>query len=187
MTTPTTSLSPEQLQKLLNGPAGTPPVGMIPNFDDPPNLDTYVILTISACMTFATVAVLLRMYTKVFITRSLENEDYVIVLAWLLQIRYTVPSTTVAKFGGGTHIWSVPLRDYFRMLYWVNISAILYGLVIFFIKLSILLQYLRIFAPTRKGNMFIYLGAHICIWVSLVIYLVETIFEIDICSPREKI
>lgn len=82
MTTPTTSLSPEQLQKLLNGPAGTPPVGMIPNFDDPPNLDTYVILTISACMTFATVAVLLRMYTKVFITRSLENED----CKWLCSI-----------------------------------------------------------------------------------------------------
>ena len=35
--------------------------------------------------------------------------------------------------------------------------------------------------------MFVYVGAHICIWVSLVIYLVETIFEIDLCTPREKI
>ena len=98
MTTPTMSLSPEQLQKLLDGPAGTPPGGVIPNFDDPPNLDTYLILTISACMTFATVAVLLRMYTKIFILRSLANEDCkwlcsksvtilrpldVIVLAWV--------------------------------------------------------------------------------------------------------
>ncbi|KAK0511236.1 hypothetical protein JMJ35_005809 [Cladonia borealis] len=188
MTTPTTSLSAEQLQKLLDGPAGTPPVGVIPNFDHPPNLNTrYLILTISACMTFATVAVLLRMYTKIFITRSLANEDYVIVLAWLLQIWYTIPSAIATRFGGGAHIWNVRLRDYFRMLYWVDISAILYGPVMFFIKLSILLQYLRIFAPTRKGNMFIYVGAHICIWVSLVIYLVETIFEIDICTPREKL
>ena len=98
MTIPTTSLSPEQLQQLLDGPAGTPPVGVIPNFDNPSNLDTYLILTISACMTFATVAVLLRMYTKIFITRSLANEDCkwfcpisvmilksldVIVLAWV--------------------------------------------------------------------------------------------------------
>ena len=75
MTAPTLSLSPEELQQLLDGPAGTPPVGVIPNFDDPPNLDTYVILTITACTTFATVAVLLRMYTKIFITRSLANED----------------------------------------------------------------------------------------------------------------
>ena len=98
MTTPSTSLNPEQLQELLNGPAGTPPVGVIPNLDDPPNLDTYVILTITVCMTFATVAVLLRIYTKILITRSLAYEDCkwlyltsvmilksldVIVLAWV--------------------------------------------------------------------------------------------------------
>ena len=59
--------------------------------------------------------------------------------------------------------------------------------MIFFIKLSILLQYLRIFAPTRKGNMFIYVGAHICIWSGLVMYLVETVIDIDMCTPREKI
>ncbi len=98
MTTPTTSLSPEQLQQLLDGPAGTPPDGVIPNLNNPSNLDTYVILTISVCMTLATVAVLLRMYTKILITRSLAYEDCkwlcsifvmivifvdVIVLAWV--------------------------------------------------------------------------------------------------------
>lgn len=35
--------------------------------------------------------------------------------------------------------------------------------------------------------MFIYVGAHICIWSSFVLYLVETVFEIDLCTPREKI
>ena len=98
MTAPSTSLSPEQLQSLLNGPAGTPPVGVIPNFNDPANLDAYVILTISVCMFLATVVVLLRMYTKLYITRSLAKEDCkllcsasgmilkpldVIVLAWV--------------------------------------------------------------------------------------------------------
>ena len=92
------SLDPEQLQILLNGPAGTPPVGLTPNFNNPPNLDTYVILTICICITLATVTVLLRMYTKIFITRSLAYEDCkwlcsipvmilipldVIVLAWV--------------------------------------------------------------------------------------------------------
>lgn len=75
MTTPSTSLSPEQLQRLLSGPAGTAPTGVIPNFDDPANLNVYVILTITICITLATVVVLLRMYTKIFITRSLANED----------------------------------------------------------------------------------------------------------------
>ena len=35
--------------------------------------------------------------------------------------------------------------------------------------------------------MFIFVGAHICIWSSLVLYFVETIFEIILCTPREKI
>lgn len=70
---------------------------------------------------------------------------------------------------------------------WVNISAVVYGFVVFFIKLSILLQYLRIFAPTRKGNMFIYVGVHLCIWTNLIFYLLETVFEIATCSPRKKI
>ena len=57
----------------------------------------------------------------------------------------------------------------------------------FFIRLSILLQYLRIFAPTRNGNMFIFVGVHICIWSNLIFYLVETVFEINMCTPRKKI
>ena len=57
----------------------------------------------------------------------------------------------------------------------------------FFIRLSILLQYLRIFAPTRKGNMFIFVGVHICIWSNLIFYFVETIFDITMCTPRKKI
>lgn len=165
----------------------SPPPGVLPDFHDPPNLDVFVALTITLCVTIATVAVLLRMYTKVFILRALAWEDYVIVLAWLLQVAETVPSGIVTRYGGGTHMWNVQLQTFFDMLYWVNISAVVYGFVVFFIKLSILLQYLRIFAPTRKGNMFIYVGVHVCIWSNLIFYLVETVFEIAICTPRKKI
>ena len=59
--------------------------------------------------------------------------------------------------------------------------------MIFLVRLSILLQYLRIFAPTRKGNMFIFVGVHICIWSNLIFYFVQTVFEIALCNPRKKI
>ena len=70
---------------------------------------------------------------------------------------------------------------------WVNITAIVYGPTIFFIKLSILLQYLRIFRPTRQGNLFLFVGIHVCIWSTFLFYFVDTIFEIIMCLPREKI
>lgn len=79
MASPTTSVSPEQaqaaLRTLLEGPAMSPPAGVIPNLHDPANLDVYVALTITLCVAFATVAVILRMYTKVFILRVLAWED----------------------------------------------------------------------------------------------------------------
>ena len=72
-------MSPEQtqaaLRTLLEGPAMSPPVGVVPNFEDPANLDVYVTLTITLCVAFSTVAVVLRMYTKVFILRVLAWED----------------------------------------------------------------------------------------------------------------
>ena len=60
---------------LLEGPAMSPPAGVLPNFRNPPNLDLYVTLTIALCVAFGTLAVLLRMYTKVFISRMLAWED----------------------------------------------------------------------------------------------------------------
>ena len=79
MASSTTGMTPEQaqaaLRTLLEGPAMSPPVGVIPNFHDPPNLDVFVTLTIIFCVAFGTVAVLLRMYTKVFILRALAWED----------------------------------------------------------------------------------------------------------------
>ena len=53
----------------------SPPAGVIPDFDHAPNLDIYVTMTITLCVTFATLAVLVRMYTKVFILRVLAWED----------------------------------------------------------------------------------------------------------------
>lgn len=79
MASSTTNLTPEQaqtaLRTLLEGPAMSPPVGLIPNFHDAPNLDVFVALTIALCVTFGTLAVLLRMYTKVYIVRALGLED----------------------------------------------------------------------------------------------------------------
>ena len=64
-----------ELQALLNGPAAKPPPGVLPNFNDPANLNAFVILTVTLCVTFGTFSVAIRMYTKKFIIRSFERED----------------------------------------------------------------------------------------------------------------
>ena len=97
------AMSPEQsqaaLRKLLEGPAMSPPAGVVPNFDAPANLDIYVTLTIALGVAFSTVAVVLRIYTKVFILRVLAWEDCgfyflphdVAAVYLLLPLRYHSP------------------------------------------------------------------------------------------------
>lgn len=79
MASATTDITPEQaqaaLRTLLERPAMSPPAGVMPNLHNPVNLDVYVVVTITLCVAFATVAVLLRMYTKIFILRVLAWED----------------------------------------------------------------------------------------------------------------
>ena len=68
--------SPEELlEARLNGPAMAPPPGLYSNFNDPSNLQVYAIITLTFCMTFSTVAVFVRMYTKIFLIRKVSLED----------------------------------------------------------------------------------------------------------------
>ena len=75
MSRPAAQISSQQLEELLNGPAGSPPPGITPNFEDPANLNKAVILTLTLCLTFATLAMLMRIYTKLFLIRSWDYED----------------------------------------------------------------------------------------------------------------
>ncbi|KAL8784312.1 MAG: hypothetical protein Q9195_009091 [Heterodermia aff. obscurata] len=155
MKAPSTVGESESILALLNGPAGAPPAGVRPNLDNPPNLNTASIAAIAVCEAFSALAVMIRLYTKLFLIRSTTYEDYALLVGWIT--------------------------------YWANISAILYCIILCFIKISILLQYLRIFVPNRKGSMPLYMAIHVLTWSNFGFYLVSTIFEITMCSPRKKI
>ena len=65
----------EKMLALLNGPAGAPPPGMTPNLVNPPNLDAIIIPTLSLCITVTTIVVVIRLYSKLFLIRSIAYED----------------------------------------------------------------------------------------------------------------
>ena len=62
------SMSAEEVQAEMhaipNGPAGKPPPGVMPNYQNPPNLDVFVLPTIAICLTILSFAVLVRSYTR---------------------------------------------------------------------------------------------------------------------------
>jgi hypothetical protein len=102
----------------------------------------------------------------------------------------------------GAHQWTIQLRRFFDLLYvrrqintrttanrpqYINILEALYGPLIFCVKMSIILQYLRMFAPHRAVSPLVYYGSWFLIATCTTFYAATTILTIFACTPREKI
>ncbi|KAL8724487.1 MAG: hypothetical protein Q9166_007921 [cf. Caloplaca sp. 2 TL-2023] len=174
-----------QAQALLDGPAMAPPTGMKPNFTSPEDHHKLFVWTIVLTITVSTLALLMRMYTKIKIIRKVGWEDYTSILGFFLWIGYCVPTSLIMVHGGGVHQWNVRLKDLIAILYYSYVSAIMYGITVFIIKLSILLQYMKIFASAQIRNS-LYWGILAIIWINFAFYFAITFAEIFLCSPREK-
>jgi len=68
---------------------------------------------------------------------------------------------------------------------YINACAIVYGITILILKFSVLLQYRRIFVPTKKTD-YMYWGTHLMTAIIFIYYIIVTFFEIFECNPREK-
>lgn len=90
--------------------------------------------------------------------------------------------STLCMFSSGM-LWILALTT-FRILQYMNILSIVYGINVSIVKLSIILQYLSIFVSHRKVNL-MFLRCHLVIWSHFIFYTVAT-FEIFICNPRDK-
>jgi hypothetical protein len=69
------SLSPAEMQALLNGPAALPPPGVTPNFTDPYNFKSALLIIQIIFLILPTLAVAIRFYAKVWLIRSTHLED----------------------------------------------------------------------------------------------------------------
>lgn len=66
-----------------------------------------------------------------------------------------------------------------------NVMTIYYNPLIFITKLSILLQFMKIFTPSHTGST--YWSTQFLIWINLLFNLAATLVQIMACLPRAKI
>lgn len=69
------NLSPEEQEKILNGPAMQPPPGVTPNFAHPHNHNKEATAFLIVCSTLVVSAALTRAYSRVFVMRKVYMED----------------------------------------------------------------------------------------------------------------
>lgn len=97
----------------------------------------------------AVLATVARLVTRMGIVHSAGLDDVVISIAILLSITLTVAMCQQVKYGMGRHADSLSANDNMQSLIWFWASVWIYYLALCFAKLSILIQYLRLF-PEKK-------------------------------------
>lgn len=68
----------------------------------------------------------------------------------------------------------------------IHLASITYGVSIMFVKLAILLDWLRIFVPRGQKNR-LYWTLQVLIWSNVIYYVSGSFLEIFRCWPRQKI
>ncbi|KAL8962779.1 MAG: hypothetical protein Q9193_000864 [Seirophora villosa] len=180
------SLTPQQRQNLLDGPALPPPPGVVPQFDHPPNLKTISLAVEITGFLIATITLCIRMYTRIFVIRRFTwGVDFTLIVGWLAYAAMFSLSRAVGDVAPGVHQWDIQLKNVGEFFYTIYIGALLYAPAVFFIRLSIILQYLQIFVPNKEPFK-IYLTAQILIWVNAVFYILYVFLMIFGFSPRRK-
>ena len=75
MTQPTLTVSQSQLRILLEEPTPTIPPGALVEFNNPCKQHGYVIWTFVLGLFLTTTVVVLRIFTKMYLVRSVEKQD----------------------------------------------------------------------------------------------------------------
>ncbi|KAI0552665.1 hypothetical protein F4679DRAFT_44635 [Xylaria curta] len=164
-----------------NTPLWPPPPGVVPNFVDPVSRAPVIRAGIISILAIMVVFVLLRIYSRTRLKRSLGWDDYLCIISAIFIIAY---SGVVLSFIGnpeGRHGWDIPLAAVLVDHTWFNstfASLLLYTTANMFTKITLLALYLRLFEPAFGARLAIWLG----IIVTILFYTTTFFVYIGLCA-----
>ncbi|KAI0152197.1 hypothetical protein F4776DRAFT_16588 [Hypoxylon sp. NC0597] len=178
------SLSSDQQAKILNGPAMRPPPNVEPNFDNPSNgnVATQVVLTL--CLVLITIPLCGRLWIRAYF-KQLFIGDYLLVVTYAINAVYLAMGyrTTISP-GAFIHQWDIRVSEITSILYITFIMSHTYMFSIALIKVTILLEWIRIFVPrgTRNG---IFWASYVLIWINIAACIITAIVYNMACTPHD--
>ncbi|KAF2018748.1 hypothetical protein BU24DRAFT_488821 [Aaosphaeria arxii CBS 175.79] len=125
-----------------------PPPGLVPNFSHPPRSLGYGIRAYAAfSAALCSVLISIRLFTRIIILRKLEIDDYTCIFSWVFLVALTVLCQFTVINGAGLHQWNMSIEQFKDLLIYVYVAKVLYLFVLLPIKITIILQLRRFFAP----------------------------------------
>ncbi|KAF2443275.1 hypothetical protein P171DRAFT_416795 [Karstenula rhodostoma CBS 690.94] len=130
-----------------------PPPGVPPSFGERTKLQERSITVYTALTAVATFFVLLRLYTRLYLTNNLGWDDALVFLGWIGCTAWIAICMSALQYGFGQHIWNVTPAQFAVYLKLLTGISIVYVWTPALSKLSLLALYYRILPdkPSRAG------------------------------------
>ncbi|KAF1993950.1 hypothetical protein P154DRAFT_476766 [Amniculicola lignicola CBS 123094] len=173
-----TKIDPLLLSKI---PAVQPPHGTVSNFEDPESLDRLAMLTVYICLPVTVVPLLMRLYTRGCITHSWGADDYLIIASMISVVAFCALFLIIVKGPLGEHTWDVPISRLTPPYSKSNMaSQCLYAVASLFVKVTLLIFYLRLFSPVPQTRVMIWIG----VVLTIVVYIGTATSAVILYTPR---
>ncbi|KAI0119751.1 hypothetical protein F4814DRAFT_413144 [Daldinia grandis] len=181
------SLTKEQQENLLNGPALAPPPGVIPNLENPPQHNTGAHALLAICLILTVFALSIRGYSRIFQSKSLQIPDYLAFIGFGCYVGYMYINYWLMNTSGFfVHQWDVRMRDAFTVSYIIHIGTNLYGIAVLGLKAAILIDWMGIFVPKGSRTPF-WWASVLVLSLNTLWYLSNRIMENFHCIPFKRI
>lgn len=102
-----------QNQFMPDAPTGQP----LLEVSDHSSLSAALWAMCTACITIASLAVAIRMYTKLCIMKKAGAEDWLATVGWAFHASFCVTAVIGTVHGSGHHIWDLQPKDIQIVLY----------------------------------------------------------------------
>ncbi|KAL6719194.1 hypothetical protein ACLMJK_003431 [Lecanora helva] len=145
---------------IQNLPAAKPPQGVRPNFVDPPSYQHALIILEGIFVPLMLLFVFMRIFVRTRISKTWGWDDSTCIIAACGSLVHMIDYTQMFGVGFGRHLWdirAITLLDEGNSQL-LSANGVVYPFTILFVKLSILLLYLRIFSVDRAFRIIIFAG-----------------------------
>ncbi|KAM3075771.1 hypothetical protein ACMFMG_007897 [Clarireedia jacksonii] len=176
-------------------PAAPPPEGVKSNFDHPANHDASLIALNTIFLALTIIVVTMRLYAKGAVMHTLGWDDYTCALAAATSVVHSGVMLSSLQYGFGRHLWDIRAFTLLDVSVVRTIAApsVVYPFVIYLVKVSILLLYLRTFGVNRLVRQLVYIGllfltlfyiSYIGVSIAVLIYCVSPVSNVtyDVCK-----
>ncbi|KAK6864777.1 hypothetical protein PG990_005785 [Apiospora arundinis] len=161
-----------------------PPLSVIaswpkPNYDNPESQGPVGLGIGSAVLVLVTLVLLLRLYTRRWISKGFGLDDVLIICAYIPALAFTVIGIVgERKLGWGRHVWDIPPGDTSTSLKTSLATLILFDIATSLTKLSMLAMLYKLTSASGDKNMnIVILGLSALISLNAFIFIFVTVFQ----------